>query len=483
MLVPELQEPRAHRPRRVLTAAPPWPRRIAVLSDYVRLPYANGATFATQFLYRELVKRGHEVTIIGPHDPAARPEDLPERYILLPSVPLRQHPGVYLPLPTDRLFERARHWDFDLVLGQTNTELIELGLWLRHNRGVPLLCVNTVHLPRVYPAVLPEALDKSPAVHWLFQNSILELAERQAASVYDQSDGLIVLSQGLERYWRSRGVTAPIHVIPRNVEPRIFDANPGPDPFPRSAKPGSRILVVCRHTKEKGVERLLRLFARWVAPAHPDATLTLVGDGPDHDFFKQVAREEGIEDRTVFPGEYPVTGMPTWYRHADLFAYTSLSETYGQVVSEALWSRLPVVAFEDGMGVSQQVEHDLTGLLVDPGPDAEMADWRFARALVSLLKNPRKRLSLAQHAERRARERSAPERMVERFLGAFEAAGRHQQALGSPSRAGGALDNAARKGRWFGFTGLVAGLGYLRPPATLNRHGRRQPAWNDLLEE
>jgi hypothetical protein len=108
-----------------------------------------------------------------------------------------------------------------------------------------------------------------------------------------------------------------------------------------------------------------------------------------------------------------------------------------------------------------------------------------AGALVTLLKNPRRRQSLAQAAERRARERSAPERMVERFLGAFEAAGRHQQALGRAAGTGlgGRLDNAAAKARWYGLTGIVAGLGYLRPPATLNRHGRRQPAWNDLLEE
>ena len=42
---------------------------------------------------------------------------------------------------------------------------------------------------------------------------------------------------------------------------------------------------------------------------------------------------------------------PKWYRHADVFVYTSLSETYGQVVSEALWCGLPVVAFVDDKGV------------------------------------------------------------------------------------------------------------------------------------
>jgi len=461
-----------------------WPKRVAILSDYVRLPYANGATFATQFLYRELTRRGHEVTIIGPRDPAAKPADMPERYICLPSVPLLNHPGVYLPLPMENALDQARSWDFDVVLGQTNTELMELGLWLRRTRGIPLVCVNTVHLPSVYPVVMPEALLHNKTAHWLFQNSLLQIAERTSAKVYNDSDGLIVLCKGLEQYWRDRGVRSPIHVIPRSVEPKIFDAPTGADPFPRFAKRGARLLVVCRHTREKEVERLLRIFARWIAPAVPDATLSLIGDGPDHDLFKQYAAELGVADRTWFPGEFPVTEIPTFYRHADLFVYASLSETYGQVVSEALWSALPVVAFADGMGVSHQVEHDVTGMLVDPTDDVEAADWRFARAAVSLLKNPRRRHTMSAMAERHARERCSPDRNIERFFTAFEAAKNHikvaQRKRVSPDDRWEALRHEAR---WMTINGIVYGLGRIKTPAVVNRHGRKQPAWKDLLDE
>ncbi len=459
------------------------PKRVAILSDYVRLPYANGATFATQFLYRELSKQGIEVTVIGPSDPDTRPGDLPERHICLPSLPLRNHPGVYIPMPFEGVLEQAKSWDFDLVLGQTASELMELGLWMRYAKGTPLLCVNTVHLPSVYPVVMPESLHHSKAAHWMFQKTFLRLADGTSSKVYNSSDGLIVLSKGLKDYWQERGVESPIHVIPRCVEPKIFDQPAGPDPFPQHFKPGMRLLVVCRHTREKAVERLIEIFARWVAPAMPDATLTLVGDGPDHDLFKSLAKELGVEGRTHFPGEFPVTQLPTWYRHADLFLYTSLSETYGQVVSEALWSGLPVVAFADQMGVSQQVEDEVSGLLVEPGPDAEMADWRFARAVVSLLRHPRRRLTFAANAATLARERSAPHRMVERFLEAFEAARRNMDERGPRPR--GVDDRRLRAlhgGRWATINGILYGLGHLRPPAVVNRHGRKQPAWDDLPE-
>src|SRR5438445_5313530 len=75
---------------------PEWPKRIGILNDYVRIPYANGSSFASQFLYREFRKRGHRVTVIGPDDPTAKPADMPERAVSFVSLPLRNHPGVHL---------------------------------------------------------------------------------------------------------------------------------------------------------------------------------------------------------------------------------------------------------------------------------------------------------------------------------------------------------------------------------------------------
>ena len=48
-------------------------------------------------------------------------------------------------------------------------------------------------------------------------------------------------------------------------------------------KPGGRLVVVCRHAREKEVDRLLRIFAQYVYPKVEGATLTLVGDGPESD--------------------------------------------------------------------------------------------------------------------------------------------------------------------------------------------------------
>lgn len=449
---------------------------IGILNDYVRVPYANGSSFASQLLYREFSARGQRVTVIGPHDPEATSADLPRHHLFLPSLPLRIHPGVHLPLPSREALAEVARQNFDVVLAQTGSGLTQLGVWLRRTRGVPFLCVNTIHMPSVYDVLLPDRLHHNLRFTEFCRERVIPWVEAQLVRTYNDSDGLIVLSEGLAQYWRDRGVGVPIHVIPRVVDPKIFDVNEPADPFPAGAARGHRLLCVCRHTREKSVNRLLEIFAELIAPAVPDATLTLVGDGPDHDAFRARALELGIADRTYFPGEQSLTEVARWYQHADLFVYASLSETYGQVIGEALWSGLPVVAFEDGMGVSQQVENGKNGILVPPGPDERASNWRFAAEVATLLREPLRRQTLGQAARRRAHDRSSMNETIERYYAAFEAGREHclRTLHGSRSRAYLPL------ARWAAIHVATAALGTLRPPAVVNRNHRRQPGWDGI---
>ena len=456
-----------------------WLRHIGLLNDYVRIPYANGSSFATQFLYREFRARGYEATVVGPTDPAATPEEMPASHLCLPSLPLRNHPGVFLPLPTRRSLAKVAAERFDVVLANSGSELVDLGVWLRATQHVPFLSVNTIHLPSTYNVLLPDSLSENKIANQLFLEHIVPWAERHSAQIYNQTDGMVVLSRGLEQYWRDRGVTAPIHVIPRSVDPGIFDRPAGEDPFDPRADRGYRLLCVCRHTREKSVTRLIETFARHIAPDTPRATLTLVGDGPDHDTFRAQAQALGVADRVFFPGEFELTEIPRFYRHADVFLYMSLSETYGQVVSEAAWCGMPVVAFADDKGVSHQIDHGVTGMLVQPGPDADAANREFARLTVELLEHRMLRLRLSERAQQVTRLRTHPSQCMDRYLEAFAIAREHCKAsLGT--RLSQPLAPMRSLGRWAAVQTTLAALGCVRSPATVNRHGRRPPGWHDI---
>jgi hypothetical protein len=186
-------------------------------------------------------------------------------------------------------------------------------------------------------------------------------------------------------------------------------------------------LVVCRHAREKCVDRVVRNFAAYVEPFVPDASLTLVGDGPAHAELQELARRLGIADRVHFAGAVPQKQLPEYYQNADIFAYSSLSETFGCVVSEALWSGLPTVAFDDGMGVAHQVQDKINGFLVPTNGFADQdADIAFGRAIVRLLVDSHLRYRLGAQAGRIAHNLCSPERIMAMTLEAYEAAKEHR---------------------------------------------------------
>ena len=329
------------------------PLKVAILSDFIRIPYANGAAFQTRFLYQELRRCGHQVTLFGPNDPDAKPEEIPEGTVALPSLPLKTYPGVNIPMPLAKWVFDPSRWDFDVCFAQTTSLLLEFGVWMRKMKGIPLLCVNTTHLAAAYDVLLPEKLSKIDAVHTGLELTLKRPFEKLFAGIYNESDGLVVLSEGLKDYWRERGVTVPIHVIPRAVQPQIFDRPLGADPYTHLGPmmSGPRLLCAGRHTREKSQDRVIRIFAEQILPSIPDSTLTVLGDGPDTEYYRRVAVESGVGDRVFFPGEVPFTAMPDFYAYADVFVHASLSETYGNVMGEALWCGTPTVAFADGMGI------------------------------------------------------------------------------------------------------------------------------------
>jgi glycosyltransferase involved in cell wall biosynthesis len=359
-------------------------------------------------------------------------------------------------------------------------------------KGIPLLSVNTTHLAAAYDVLLPERISKVEAVHAGLELMLKRPFEKTFANIYNETDGLVVLSEGLRRYWRERGVTVPIHVIPRAVQPEMFDKPLGPDPYTHLTRNGrgSRLLCAGRHTREKSQDRIIRIFAKQIATVDPDVTLTMLGDGPDTADYKKLAKDLGVEDRVFFPGEVPFTQMADFYAYTDVFVHGSLSETYGNVLGEALWCGTPTVAFSDGMGVSSQIQDGVNGILLAPGNrdssrapsgpreivvdrEAE-ADSAFGRAVLDLLADPERRGRLGKMAAKIARERALPRVVEAKIADAFQSAIDHAGACGlKPALSG------PRAIQWYTtfkhfrpWTAVMGGIylfGHLRPAKMVKR--------------
>lgn len=139
------------------------------------------------------------------------------------------------------------------------------------------------------------------------------------------------------------------------------------------------ILNVSRLATGKGHDRLLRAFA----DAHrdvPTAVLVVAGSGELDDDLRALARTLGVADAVFLLGQR--RDVPALLRDADVFAFTSETESFGLVVGEAMAARLPVVAYRLP-AVDDYTRTGVTGYFLDQGDEAGFVD-----ALVRLLREP-----------------------------------------------------------------------------------------------
>ncbi|WGL62198.1 glycosyltransferase family 1 protein [Pseudomonas sp. CW003PS] len=124
------------------------------------------------------------------------------------------------------------------------------------------------------------------------------------------------------------------------------------------------VLHVGRLAAEKNLGLLVKAF-RALQQAQPQRRmrLILVGDGPLRNELQAQLPD------ALFCGLQRGETLATHYASGDLFLFPSLSETFGNVVLEALASSLAVVAF-DQAAAAQHIHHLHNGMLARPGDEA-----------------------------------------------------------------------------------------------------------------
>ncbi|MDQ2895009.1 MAG: glycosyltransferase [Actinomycetota bacterium] len=123
------------------------------------------------------------------------------------------------------------------------------------------------------------------------------------------------------------------------------------------------VLYAGRLTTEKGVDRLAEAFEA-ARSRDPRLHLVLAGGGPE-----EAALRERLGDSATFLGWLGGRDLAVAYASADLFAFASRTDTFGQVILEAQASGLPVVAVNEG-GPASLIADGETGLLTGPEPAA-----------------------------------------------------------------------------------------------------------------
>ncbi|MDJ0569300.1 MAG: glycosyltransferase [Pleurocapsa sp. MO_192.B19] len=138
------------------------------------------------------------------------------------------------------------------------------------------------------------------------------------------------------------------------------------------------ILCVGRHTEKKGIDTLLRAFAR-IAVKHPDVTLLQVGQGSLTAKLQTLTKQLGIDQRVRFLGAQPHETVLQLMQQAEIFALPSQVAKSGEceglpiVILEASACGVPVVSTYHS-GIPEAVIDGETGFLVSEKDDQSLAE-------------------------------------------------------------------------------------------------------------
>ena len=155
-----------------------------------------------------------------------------------------------------------------------------------------------------------------------------------------------------------------ITIVHCGVTPEAYRRDPGGN--------GKRMAFVGRLDPVKGALLLIEAMAR-VLKSHPDATLTLAGDGPARAGAEARARALGIEGSVRFAGFMTQGQVADLLAQSDMLVLPSFAEGLPVVYMEALASRIPVVASRVA-GVQELVEDGVTGYTIPPGDVDSLTD-------------------------------------------------------------------------------------------------------------
>ena len=129
------------------------------------------------------------------------------------------------------------------------------------------------------------------------------------------------------------------------------------------------VLTVGRLVKTKNLDRLIRIFADIQMP---DWKLLIVGGDAQRQQQKEIltrlVKDLNAENRIEFTGYQ--RDIDAYYRRSKIFAFTSSSEGFPNVVAEALSAGLPVVSYDCTAGPSEMIEDGENGFLIPVFDDA-----------------------------------------------------------------------------------------------------------------
>lgn len=256
-------------------------------------------------------------------------------------------------LAKSRLEETLNTFQPDVIHIATPSLLGFFALNYAKRKGIPVISIYHTHFIS-YIAYYFRNFSSliKPAEHWM---------RRAMLRFYNNCQKVYVPANNIIKELEDIGIQPErLTLWQRGIDIKLFNPNKRCSTYIEAISKNKRpnILFASRLVWEKNIQTLIEIYKQLEAEGH-NYNLIVAGDG--------TAKEEAMQlmPRAIFLGKLDHTELSRLYASADAFVFTSTSETYGNVVIEAMASGLPSV-IANGGGSSSLIEHGQNGYKCSP---------------------------------------------------------------------------------------------------------------------
>jgi glycosyltransferase involved in cell wall biosynthesis len=270
------------------------------------------------------------------------------------SLPLNTNYTMALPaLAKKKLRKRLQEFSPDVIHIATPSLLGAFALKYANLRDIPVISIYHTH----FVSYIDYYFKHAPFLIGKVKHAIAGTQK----NFYNHCDVVYVPAESIKLELELMGVEPPrMHIWRRGINTKLFSPEKSDKAFVRKLTGNSypTIIFASRLVWEKNVETLFRIHDR-IQDSALKVNLLIAGDGAALKACKQRMKS------AIFTGKVDHETLSMLYASSDVFLFTSVSETYGNVVLEAMASGLPCV-IANGGGSADFIEQGQNGFKCDP---------------------------------------------------------------------------------------------------------------------
>lgn len=352
-------------------------RKIAIFADVLEENF-DGVSITLHKILEAIPLDQFEVLVITSHPPIHL-NTFRHKIHICPYLNVPAQKGYRLGLPYNKKLRKALdEFSPDLIHFTSPSLFGRFAIKYARKHDLPIMNIYHTHYPvylKYYVGRLGDFLIGGIAKYlfaWYYRNSDLTLVPTR--TVKKDLIKLGISSHKLKIWGRSLKVE---NFNPEYRDDSLFDLV-----IPKENK---KVLFVSRLIKEKEMKTLVKVYKK-LRKADQAITMVITGDGPKRDWL------EGKMPKAIFTGKKTGKDLSKIYASCDLFFFPSESETFGNVVIEAMASGLPVVAANAG-GPSELIKNNKSGFLVEPRKAK-----KFSKKIIEVLSDEKLNRQMSESA-------------------------------------------------------------------------------------